>query len=75
MRETQVPRGMKVVFWVDDNPQNNLECIWEFEKTGILTYPPPSIHVMSCRYFGSVQHINKRSTENAGKIQVDALSQ
>ncbi len=35
LREIHVPRGLKVVFWVDDNPQNNFGYIWELERIGI----------------------------------------
>jgi len=35
LREIPVPRGNKVVFWVDDNPENNLGIMHELEKKGI----------------------------------------
>jgi len=35
LREVQVPRGSKVTFWVDDNPQNNFKEIRVLEKEGV----------------------------------------
>jgi len=35
LREIPIPRGSKVVFWVDDNPENNYQIAATFEKMEI----------------------------------------
>jgi ubiquitin C len=34
LREIAIPRSSKVIFWVDDNPQNNVDMITKIESTG-----------------------------------------
>jgi len=35
LREIPIPRAPKVVFWVDDNPENNYPLAWEVEERNI----------------------------------------
>jgi hypothetical protein len=35
LKEIPVPRGPKVVYWVDDNPQSNYRIVKHYEKKGI----------------------------------------
>jgi len=35
LREVHIPRSLKVLFWVDDNPENNLKFMLESERRGV----------------------------------------